>query len=127
MSCVLAIVALEVPLALQLRTARRRRGALAGDEPGRRGRGHGRRAARARRRGARSTGWSARAAARVRGRVVIVDRRGRLIADSAGAAALGADYGDRPEIAAALKGRGFQDTRAAARRCAPRSSRPRPR
>ncbi len=46
-----------------------------------------------------------------RGRVVIVDRRGRLIADSARAATIGADYGNRPEIAAALAGRGFQDTR----------------
>lgn len=51
------------------------------------------------------------AARAVRGRVVIVDRQGRLIADSAGSAALGADYGNRPEIAAALKGKGFQDTR----------------
>ena len=51
------------------------------------------------------------AARAVRGRVVVVDRRGRLIADSTGLAALGADYSNRPEIAAALKGRGFQDTR----------------
>jgi two-component system, OmpR family, sensor kinase len=51
------------------------------------------------------------AASSVRGRVVIVDRRGRLVADSAGSAALGSNYGGRPEIAAALKGKGFQDTR----------------
>ena len=51
------------------------------------------------------------AARSARGRVVVVDRRGRLIADSAGSAALGTNYGNRPEIAAALRGRGFQDTR----------------
>ena len=41
----------------------------------------------------------------VRGRVVVVDRDGALLADSAGADRLGADYGDRPEIAAALRRR----------------------
>jgi signal transduction histidine kinase len=51
------------------------------------------------------------AAASVRGRVVIVDRRGRLVADSAGSTAVGGNYGARPEIAAALKGKTFQDTR----------------
>jgi signal transduction histidine kinase len=51
------------------------------------------------------------AANSVRGRVVIVDRRGRLVADSVGSAALGSNYSGRPEIAAALKGRSFQDTR----------------
>jgi two-component system, OmpR family, sensor kinase len=51
------------------------------------------------------------AARAVRGRVVVVDSRGRLIADSAGAVPLGTPYGDRPEIAAALKGRASQDTR----------------
>jgi two-component system, OmpR family, sensor kinase len=46
----------------------------------------------------------------VRGRVIVVDRRGRLLADSAGAPS-GSDYGDRPEIRAALSGRGEQITR----------------
>jgi two-component system, OmpR family, sensor kinase len=43
-------------------------------------------------------------AASVRGRVVVVDANGRLVADSAGARLLGAAYGERPEIAAALRG-----------------------
>lgn len=51
------------------------------------------------------------AATAVRGRVVIVDRQGRLVADSAGPAALGASYAARPEIAAALRGKPSQDTR----------------
>ena len=46
-----------------------------------------------------------------RGRVVIVDVRGRLVADSASQDALGADYSTRPEIAAALKGATFQEQR----------------
>lgn len=46
-----------------------------------------------------------------RGRVVIVDARGRLIADSAAEDVLGADYSTRPEIAAALRGRTFQEQR----------------
>jgi two-component system, OmpR family, sensor kinase len=47
----------------------------------------------------------------VRGRVVIVDARGRVLADSAGSAARGQSYADRPEIAAALDGRPFQERR----------------
>ncbi|MEA2134433.1 MAG: hypothetical protein QOC68_2342, partial [Solirubrobacteraceae bacterium] len=46
-----------------------------------------------------------------RGRVVIVDRAGRLLADSARRDVLGADYSTRPEIAAALRGRTFQEQR----------------
>jgi signal transduction histidine kinase len=46
----------------------------------------------------------------VRGRVIVVNRRGRLLADSAGAPA-GSSYADRPEIRAALKGHGEQITR----------------
>jgi signal transduction histidine kinase len=49
-------------------------------------------------------------AASVRGRVIVVDRRGRLLADSAGAPA-GRSYADRPEIRAALEGHGEQITR----------------
>ena len=44
------------------------------------------------------------AAATVRGRVLVVDARGRVLADSAGAAARGASYADRPEVRAALRG-----------------------
>jgi two-component system, OmpR family, sensor kinase len=44
------------------------------------------------------------AAGIVRGRVVIVDSRGALVADSDGASRIGEDYGNRPEIASALKG-----------------------
>jgi signal transduction histidine kinase len=50
-------------------------------------------------------------ASSVRGRVVIVDRRGQVVADSAGPATRGRDYGSRPEIAAALDGRPTQETR----------------
>ena len=50
------------------------------------------------------------AARNVRGRVLVVDQRGRLLADSAGAAA-GYSYRDRPEIQAALAGRSQQITR----------------
>jgi signal transduction histidine kinase len=46
----------------------------------------------------------------VRGRVIVVDRRGRLLADSAGAPA-GRSYADRPEVRAALEGHGEQITR----------------
>jgi signal transduction histidine kinase len=47
----------------------------------------------------------------VRGRVIVVDAHGRLLADSAGAPA-GRSYADRPEVRAALKrGHGEQITR----------------
>jgi signal transduction histidine kinase len=46
----------------------------------------------------------------VRGRVIVVDARGRLLADSAGAPA-GRSYDDRPEVEAALNGTGEQITR----------------
>jgi signal transduction histidine kinase len=49
-------------------------------------------------------------AASVRGRVIVVDGRGRLIADSAGGPA-GRSYASRPEIRAALRGRAEQITR----------------
>jgi two-component system, OmpR family, sensor kinase len=50
-------------------------------------------------------------AASVRGRVLVVDARGRLVADSAGNGLIGDAYGARPEIAAALRGRIDQRTR----------------
>jgi len=40
------------------------------------------------------------AGASVRGRVLIVDSRGQVLADSAGSQAIGASYASRPEIAA---------------------------
>lgn len=46
----------------------------------------------------------------VRGRVIVVDAAGRLLADSAGAPR-GRDYADRPEVAAALRGEEEQITR----------------
>ncbi|HEY2334160.1 MAG TPA: HAMP domain-containing sensor histidine kinase [Solirubrobacterales bacterium] len=46
----------------------------------------------------------------VRGRVIVVDSRGRLLADSAGAPS-GRSYADRPEVQAALHGHGEQITR----------------
>jgi len=45
-----------------------------------------------------------RAARAARGRALVVDRRGRVIADSAGSGSRGADYSGRPEIARALNG-----------------------
>ena len=45
------------------------------------------------------------------GRVIITDRNGRLVADSAGTGLRRADYGSRPEIATALAGRTAQGTR----------------
>jgi len=52
------------------------------------------------------------AAQAVRGRVVVTDRDGGLLADSAGTDRIGTDYGDRPEIAQVLRrGRPVQDRR----------------
>ena len=51
------------------------------------------------------------AAEAVRGRVVVTDLEGALLADSAGTDRLGTDYGDRPEIAKALRGDPVQDRR----------------
>jgi signal transduction histidine kinase len=51
---------------------------------------------------------------RLRGRVIIVGRNGRLLADSAGGARVGADYGSRPEIVTALRGAVAQERRASA-------------
>ncbi len=49
--------------------------------------------------------------ASVRGRVLIVDGRGRVLADSAGTSTIGSSYLSRPEIAAALRGRAVQAQR----------------
>jgi signal transduction histidine kinase len=47
----------------------------------------------------------------VRGRVLIVDAHGRVLADSAGSSRLHASYAARPEIAAALRGERYQRSR----------------
>jgi signal transduction histidine kinase len=47
----------------------------------------------------------------VRGRVVVTDRSGKLIADSAGDGELGADFAGRPEITSALAGNSYQESR----------------
>ena len=52
--------------------------------------------------------WQAR---RLGGRVIVVDARGRVLVDSDGAAARGAPYASRPEIARALGGVTAQGTR----------------
>ena len=54
---------------------------------------------------------TAAAAKSARGRVIIVDPGGRIVADSAGPASTGDDYSGRPEIAAALDGQSYQQTR----------------
>jgi two-component system, OmpR family, sensor kinase len=51
-----------------------------------------------------------RSAESVRGRVIVVDARGNLLADSAGVSS-GRSYDDRPEVEAALDGHGDQITR----------------
>jgi signal transduction histidine kinase len=51
------------------------------------------------------------AATNVRGRVVVVGIDGRLLADSAGTDRLGSDYRGRPEIDSALRGEPFQERR----------------
>jgi signal transduction histidine kinase len=51
-------------------------------------------------------------AQRLRGRVIVTGANGRLRTDSAGDERLGADYANRPEIAAALRGNTFQERRA---------------
>jgi signal transduction histidine kinase len=52
-----------------------------------------------------------RSSATVRGRVIVVDARRRLVADSAGTSLTGGSYRGRPEIDAALAGRIYQRTR----------------
>ncbi|MDT4933626.1 MAG: hypothetical protein QOK11_1518 [Pseudonocardiales bacterium] len=54
---------------------------------------------------------TATAAHSVSGRVLIVDRTGNVLADSAGTDELGSNYSRRPEIAAALSGDAYQGVR----------------
>ncbi len=104
----LAIVALEVPLALNLRdrvNSEVRSQALSQAEvAAATASGQLNRAGELRR----IVGTIATAA---RGRVIITDGRGVLVADSDGPAQLGASYASRPEIATALRGRRFQAQR----------------
>jgi signal transduction histidine kinase len=53
---------------------------------------------------------TASAARSVRGRVIVLDAEGTLLADSAGGR-LGTSYANRPEVRASLGGRSFQDQR----------------
>jgi signal transduction histidine kinase len=98
----LAIVALEVPLALNLRervNAEVRSQALSQAEvAAATASGQLRNADELRR-------IVGSVAASARGRVIITDARGTLVADSDGSAQLGASYASRPEIAAVLRGR----------------------
>lgn len=48
----------------------------------------------------------------VRGRVLIVNARGQILADSAGPSTIGVSYAGRPEIGSALRGRAVQTQRA---------------
>jgi signal transduction histidine kinase len=105
---VLVIVALEVPLALNLsrrvdaeikREAQGEAQLLAAGAAGRLD--EPRRLARLVRGAAGDLG----------GRVIVVDRRGRLLVDSAGAGLRSTSYATRPEIARALRGRASQGTR----------------
>jgi two-component system, OmpR family, sensor kinase len=50
-------------------------------------------------------------ASSVRGRVIVVNGRGTVLADSGGSATVGKSYAGRPEITAALAGRNFQRSR----------------
>ncbi|MFL5839925.1 MAG: ATP-binding protein [Thermoleophilaceae bacterium] len=106
----LAIVALGVPLALNLRNrvdaevrsqARSQADVVAATASDLLDRG-----SRARLRRLTTT-----AAASVSGRVLVVDNSGRVLADSAGSNEVGSDYSPRPEIAAALRGDAFQRVR----------------
>jgi two-component system, OmpR family, sensor kinase len=105
---VLAIVALEVPLALSVRDrvdaevrsqARGQAELVAATVSGGLG-------------DAREVQTVATTAAQtVRGRVVVVGAQGRLRADSTGESQLGEDFSNRPEIASALDGRPAQERR----------------
>ena len=104
----LAIVALEVPLALNLRDrvegevrsqSLNQAEVAAATASGQLGRADELR---------RIVGTVARSA---RGRVIVTDARGVVVADSDGAAQLGASYASRPEVASALRGDPVQEER----------------
>jgi signal transduction histidine kinase len=63
------------------------------------------------REGARIAALSATVGRAARARVVVVSRRGTVLADSADPQAIGANFSSRPEIAAALAGRRVQERR----------------
>ena len=60
---------------------------------------------------ARLSSLALRASRAVSGRVVIVDKQGRILADSDGAATVGSSFSNRPEIGAALDGQVSQAKR----------------
>jgi two-component system, OmpR family, sensor kinase len=106
----LAIIALEVPLALSLRDrvdaevrsqARGQADIVAATVAGRLEGG----------REAELAEVARTAGANARGRVIVVDATGTVLADSTGAERVGTDYADRPEIAAALRGDVAQEQR----------------
>jgi two-component system, OmpR family, sensor kinase len=106
----LALVALGVPLALNLRNrvdsevrsqARSQADVVAASASGLVDRGASGRLER----------LAQAAAESVSGRVLIVATDGTVVADSAGPGEIGTDYGPRPEIAAALRGNIFQRVR----------------
>jgi two-component system, OmpR family, sensor kinase len=105
---VLAIVALEVPLALSVRDR-------VDAEVRSQARGQAELVAATVSRGLDRQSMvrtvAATAARTVRGRVVVVDAKGAIVADSAGTGRVGEDYSNRPEIASALRGRPAQERR----------------
>ena len=105
---VLMLVALEVPLALNLS---RRVDAEVKAEAAGQAQLVATSAVGRLERGAELDALARTAAETVGGRVIIVDARGRLLADSAGSGLSAASYASRPEIAEALSGRLSQGTR----------------
>ncbi len=106
----LALVAFGVPLALSLRDRVDAEVQVPGDQPGGHPRLHSL--------GPGASGRSAKLAtlareggASVRGRVIVVDRTGTVLADSGSTATVGRSYAGRPEITAALAGRNYQKSR----------------
>ncbi len=105
---VLAIVALEIPLALNL--SRRVDAEVKGEAASGAQLVAASAAGRLDRVGALETLLRT-AGSDLGGRVIVTDLQGRLVADSAGTGLRGSAYGSRPEVAAALTGRQAQGTR----------------
>jgi two-component system, OmpR family, sensor kinase len=107
----LAIVALEVPLALSLRDRvdAEVRSQATGEADLVAASAADLLASRSGRSGLRSLATSA--ATSVRGRVLVLDSRGQVLADSAGPGTVGAAYANRPEVRAALRGNREQRVR----------------
>ena len=75
--------------------------------------------------GRRCRGWSNAPRSQLGGRVIVVDGRGRVLADSAGPGLRDASYASRPEIRSALRGVTDQGTRQSRARSARTSCSPR--